>query len=339
MASNTPLLNRVGGLRPALAPMVEAYGAPLGSVEDIDNQLAVDQAAESGAFGQGVTRGVRGLKSGFDNAIGLGAELAGNKTMADEYNASADRQNQLGALGSPDIPQLKDVHDFSTGARYAAGAAGAGLPYILPGVAGTTGARLLGAGAKAAAGAGFAANLAPMVGGEAERLRSDPVTAQLPIGERALTSLGVGAASAALYEVPAALQAGRAVGAAGYAARPGANILGGIAKDTLGTAAGMGAAGAGSEFVGQQAQNYLNPDRDTSGDNEAMVDAGVGGALGMLPLALPHAIVGNTVGAARGAVRDNLPGALDAAGNLIKSNVPGAADAIGAATDNVPRSM
>ena len=317
------------------SPLLERINPVERTQAEIELADAEASGRASGAFGQGVTRGVRGLKSGFDNAIGLGAELAGNRPLADEYNAAADRQNQLSAAQASSIPQLKDVHDFSSGARYAAGAAGAGLPYVIPGVGATTGARLLGAGAKAAAGAGFAANLAPMVGGEAERLRSDPVTAKLPVGQRAMTSLGVGAANAALFELPAAAQAERAIGAAGYAAKPGLNVIGGIAKDTLGSAAGMGAASAGGEFVAQQTQNYLNPNRDTSEDNSAMVDAGVSGALGMLPPALPHAIAGNTVGAARGAVRDNLPGALDAAGNLIKANVPGAADAIRAATDNV----
>ncbi|MDL2342466.1 MAG: hypothetical protein QFB87_05315, partial [Patescibacteria group bacterium] len=111
MASNTPLLNRVGGLRSSLTPMVERYGAPIGSINDIENQNVVDQAAESGALGQGVSRGVRGLKSGVDNAVGLGAELVGSKNVANEYNNAADRENELSALGSPDIPALKDVHD------------------------------------------------------------------------------------------------------------------------------------------------------------------------------------------------------------------------------------
>ncbi|MDL2342467.1 MAG: hypothetical protein QFB87_05320 [Patescibacteria group bacterium] len=227
------------------------------------------------------------------------------------------------------------MHDFSSGLRYAAGAAGAGLPYVLPGVGATTGARLLGAGAREAAAAGFGANLAPMVGGEAERLRNDAVTAKLPVGQRALTSLGVGAANAALFEIPAAAQTERAIGAAGFAAKPGLNVAGGIAKDTVGSAVGMGAAGAGGEAIAQGVQNNLNPNRDTSGDNEALVDAGVGGTLGMLPLALPHAVAGNTVGAARSAVRDKLPSAVDAAGNLIKSNAPAAAEVIRTATDNV----
>ena len=244
-------------------------------------------AKTTGAFGQGITRGARGLKAGLQNFAGTAAEVAGAPQTAQDMYHDAMMQNEQAQAESPDIPQLNQVHDFSSGARYVAGQMGAGIPYVAPSVVGATGATLLGAGERAAAGASIAANVAPMIGGVQERLRADPETAKLSAEQRAAIAAGEGLADAALYHVVPTAMASKAVGRA---------ASGGILKDTLSSTAGMGAAGAGTEVLGQHVQSALNPDRDTSGDNQATIDAAVGGAAGMLPLALPHAIAGNAIG-------------------------------------------
>ena len=248
---------------------------------------AATYAKTTGAFGQGITRGVRGLKAGLQNFAGTAAEVAGAPKTAEQFYDEAQQQNQQAQAESPDIPELNQVNSFGSGARYLAGQMGAGLPYVAPSVVGATGATLLGAGERTAAGASIAANVAPMIGGVQERLRADPETAKLPAEQRAAIAAGEGLTDAALYHVVPTAMASKAVGRA---------ASDGILKDTLTSAAGMGAAGAGTEVLGQHVQSALNPDRDTSGDNQATIGAAVGGAAGMIPFALPHAIAGNAIG-------------------------------------------
>lgn len=256
---------------------------------------APDVETTKSALGQGFDRGMRSLKSGVYNFGGTLAEVAGAEEAAKQAYQEAQNQNQLGALESPDVPRMSEVNDFASGARFVAGSIGQGVPYLGPSVGATLGTRLLGGSAAKSFAAGAGANFVPQAGAVQERLRADPVTAAMSPEKRAAIALGEGAVDSVVNEIVPATIVNKSLSKT-VTGRPLSNIAG----DTSRAMVGEGAAEAGTEFLGQNVQTALNPNRDTSSDAEALKESFVAGGLGVAPFAVAGSTVANTAGRAAG---------------------------------------
>lgn len=248
---------------------------------------------------RGLRAGMRGLASGVTGFGASALEAAGSPAATDWY-AAAQEQARQAALEGPEIARWADVRDPSTFAEYMIGKAGEMAPMIVPSVAGAglaNAARLGPAGVMA----GGMAPLHPtMAGGVALRMHEDPVTAELDAKRRFAIANLEGAAQAGLYAAIPSVMTGRAVGRPALAAPPRGPLgtAGGVVADTALSTTGMGAAGAAAGQLGREVQRALNPEYQIpGGDEEAMKEEFAAGAAGMLPVAVPHAVVGRTLGA------------------------------------------
>jgi hypothetical protein len=284
------------------APVFEP--APVNDTRLLRTPLQQPITTTDGAFAQGVKRGVRGLKSGAQNFAGTVAEVVGADETANSFYEDARRESEQSQRDSIDIPRLADVKNFSDGARFVAGSIGQGLPYLAPAVGATTAARLLGAGNAGSFAAGAAANAIPEIGGVQERLRNDEVTAAMSPEKRAAIAFGEGAVRAGVNQIVPQAIVGRALGARGYANPLTTSPIRQTVKDVGKDIAAEGASEAATEYIGQNVQSALNPNRDRTNDRADLLEAGVAGGLGATGISLPASALGNTLGAARGATEN-----------------------------------
>jgi len=230
----------------------------------------------------------RGLRQGMTTAGGQLHALAGGvgetlgaQDFAAQQYAQAKAAEELAATQAPavtDWRQVTQAPDLSTGLRnagsYVAGLAGQAVPMVGLGL-GAAGAAALTKGAVSPLLAGTAA-VAPFETGSAlQRQQADPTvvannSAVDRLGTAALEGTGRALAMNAVPQLMGGKLLGAGVGAASKA---------GIVAEGVG---GNALAGAAAEKISSTAQDHLNPNRDTSGDNARMLDAAVaGGALGV----------------------------------------------------------
>lgn len=233
-------------------------------------------ATPSGALQRGFQSSLTGMSAALKARDALNAEQAGLPTALGLRATAGDLARQA-EMQAPEINSFRQINGVGDAAEYAAGAIGGMAPYVPVAVAGAAAGRML---PRAIAPAirealGSSAAMYPFERGQsALEQYQDPVQAAAPVQQRSdvATTRGVinagllgGAASSVLRGVT-----GRALGR---------GIIGG----GLEAAAPMVASG----YVGQEAQNYLNPQRDTSHDTDALIDAGIQGfglgAAGHLP--------------------------------------------------------
>lgn len=234
------------------------------------NQMRLD---ETSSLARGVAAGAYGMSSGSFAADALQAELEGKAQEASALRQQALEQATLAQQRGPTIASYKDVRSLGDAGSYAAGALGQAAPTMLPSIAAAalTRGRLR-----------YPAALAPaylLERNEAIGTQlQDPVAMQRSAQERLDTARVKGLAGGALEAlVPAGL-----VGAFGHAGK-------GALRTLATNAIEEGLTETAQQKVGQLAQSYLNPNRDTSHDTTELIDAGLQGAIGGGGMALPTA--------------------------------------------------
>lgn len=276
--------------------------APLGSTQ-IDPRVLTQFNAgdtpnastdDSNSFVKGIRSGVTSAGGALNAVAGrVGETLGANDFAARQYAASEAAQKQA-ALEAPEINDWKQVHGIRDAGSYVAGQLGESLPLV--GAAAAAGALAplaapaLGIGAGTAGFLGATAATAPFtVGGSIQRTQADPNMAGVPLANRNLADIGGGVTSAALMSALPAVAGGKLFGAAEGSAIQNAvarraAFAGHMAENTV----GQGLASASSTGVEQATGSYLAPNRDTSHDNQDMLNAGIGGAVVGAPLGLAH---------------------------------------------------
>lgn len=241
----------------------------------------VSAVPDSSEFSKGLRSGMSSATGQLNSLAGLAGEVVGADDFARErYAAAAQNQAQAQAPENAarvssfrDINGLRDAYDYGSGMlAQSAPVLGASLATIAatrgkvnPLVAGTLGATPF------------------TTGGVVEQQQADPVAAAQPVGTRAQSAIGTGLGQAALMNAVPVAMGGKlfAPAAAEVAGGMGLRVARNMGEAVIGNAA----AGVGSEALGQSAATTMNPNRDTSQDNERMLEAGVGGAVVGLPFA------------------------------------------------------
>lgn len=265
-----------------LADAVLGVKSPLLADEAIPVQTNPVIHNDVSEIGKGWTRGVGGVTSGLQAAVGqvvqpFHPEL-GNRIITDAtQQAHADQ-----AAFPASVPTWSKVQGLQDAAEYVGGKFGEFLPVLPLAYAGGLAGRAIG-GTPLAAQVGGAASFAPqMIGHEAMQLHADPAAARLTPMEK----LG--------YSVPTAVL-GAAAGAAVPAAMGGSllapqarsltNAL--VTRPALNVAGG-GAGMAAMDVTSQAGQKLYNPDKNINW--EQTKEAAIAGAAGMAPLAAAHAV-------------------------------------------------
>lgn len=245
---------------------------------------AVEAPADN-SFQQGMRQGITSAGGSLRALAGGVGEALGADEFAKAQYAKAAAAEQLAATQAPEVSRWQDVTeapDFSTGMRragsYVAGLAGGAAPFI---AAGAGAAALTGGGAVPALLAGTAAVAPVEIGAALQRQQHDPAAlanngAGMRLGTAALEGTMRAGAMMAVPQIMGGRMLGRIeTGAAkSMPAAVGTNLAEGVAGNAV--------AGAAAEKISTTAEDVLNPNRDTSGDNARMIDAAVsGGALGV----------------------------------------------------------
>ena len=285
----------------------------------------VSAVPASSEFSKGLRSGMSSATGQLNSLAGLAGEVVGADDFARErYAAAAQNQAQAQAPENAarvssfrDIGGLRDAFDYGSGMlAQSAPVLGASLATIAatrgkvnPLVAGTLGATPFTA------------------GGVVEQQQADPVAAAQPIAARASSALGTGLGQAALMNAVPVAMGGKLFAPAIGEAAGGMGLR--VARNVGEAVVGNAAAGVGSEALGQSAATSMNPNRDTSQDNERMLEAGVGGAVVGLPFA-GLGIAGDTMRArtprqrAPGQAIEGAPPAVEAPVAEGPAPVPGA---------------
>ena len=222
-----------------------------------------------GAFQAGVQSALTGISAGATAREAFAAEQAGSPNVS----ALRARAGQLALESEQQAPRIrsyKDIQGVSDIAEYLAGGLGGAVPYIPAVAAGAAAARVVGPSALRALTptAGSIAAMYPLEKGAAYLSQyEDPVQAAAPIEQRESVATKQAAIKAAL------------LGGAGSSVLRG--VMGRAREGIIGGALEAGLPMVGAEAVGQHYASQLNPQRDTSHDTTALIDAALqGGALG-----------------------------------------------------------
>lgn len=253
-------------------------------------QVPVAPEAPAGnSFTQGLRQGLTSAGGSLRALAGGVGEALGADDFAKAQYAKAAEAEQLAATQAPAISQwqqVRDSPDLATGMRnagsYMAGLAGGAAPFMAVGA----GAAAATGGAALPAFLASTAAIAPVeIGGALQRQQHDPAalannSAGMRLGTAALEGVGRAGAMMAIPQ----MMGGRMFGsAAGKVVNTGAADA--IKLAALEGVGGNALAGAGAEKLSVTAENYLNPNRDASGDHDRYVDAAVGGATLGVPFA------------------------------------------------------
>ena len=278
-----------------------------------DEPLPVSESSFSRGLRSGATAAEAQLRAGagrIAETVGAGEVAVDQYAQAKELGLRAQAEapsiNRFG-----DIAPLQGLRDapryLSDVGSYAAGQVGAAAPVLGVGL----GAGLL---AKSPAGklaAGTASALPFTVGGQVQAQQEDAVQAARSLGDRNTAALGVGGGQAVLQSVLPAVVGSKLTGAmAGGASKLTLKEI--IAKNATEAIGANAAAGAGSEVLAQKGAGFLDPNRDTSHDADAVKEAAIAGGLVGAPF-----------------------GALGAAGEAAHSRAAGGKAAVGDALTRV----
>lgn len=273
------------------APMLEHAANQSLSNEDANR-------AGAGSFRRGLRSSGYADEAGARMQGALEAAAAGDVKTARGLRQQAEELAASAAEWSPRVSTYKDVNSVDTAMDYAAGAAGQAvrstIPSLIAGTAAVVGARgaglrRMGQALSGAAGAAVPAYQMEKHEGVLEASADPAVMARHTPQEILNVATGKGAINAGLESIFPATAAMRMAGSvAKNAARPslrrvGAAVAGDVAVES-GTEVTQG-------LVGQGAHTLLNPARDKSGDAEALINAGLQGAIGGGVLGAPsHAL-------------------------------------------------
>ena len=287
----------------------------------------------------GFVSGIRGTVGSTKAYVASALDAAGHHNAAKNMYQSAAEDAAVAQNVAPEVASLEQVHGVGDFGRWAAGKVGGGLSAIPVAMAGgLAGRALLGGAGGAAIGAG--ASFQPsMAGAHIQALNNDPATAGLSPQEKFARGSLVGTGEAALMGLAPGAMAERV-----FTRAPVATTLRGAALNTAGEAlkhsAGMGVASAGANAVDQAAMIQAGSQKPF--DIGQVGEEGLGGAVGMLPMAAPHALgahVGDYLAAGGRAGADAAKRAgkftADAAVAGAKASAPLADRAMGAGSDAV----
>ena len=244
-------------------------------------QDAAPLADDSSAFSKGLRSGATRFGGALHSVAGQAAEGVGADEVAADQRAQAAAANEQAAQEAQGMVQsYKDVKDLRSGFDYATGTVGSMLPGLAAGAAGGLAARFV-PGGKSAVGSilGNAAGMAPqMIGEQFGAQQADPAQAAQSFAKRTLVGTGVGAGQAlAMAAVPGAVE-GKLAGKVAEDATA-KTFMDAAAHNVPGAVVGNAGAGAASTALGQAGANYLDPNRDTSGDLEALKDSAIEGGI------------------------------------------------------------
>ena len=255
------------------------------------------------AFTRGFQSASTGLAAGESALRGQEAEGAGNMEEAARQRAYSLRQLADASILAPETQSYTQVDDVDSALNYAGGAAGSAVPTLLPSLAVGLLTRGRGTGAFAK-GTAYAGALVPSYQMERnEALTSqltDPAAMERSYEDRQLAARAKGAVGGVLE---AALPAGLAAGFG----KAGSKALNTVA----GSAVTEGLTEGAQQFVGQQAQSYLNPERETADDGTQIIDAMIQGGIGGTTISGPNAVAGtvaNQLDANKTQIGENLSG-------------------------------
>lgn len=255
---------------------------------------AIQKSRElAGDFSSGLRMGGRGLAATAKAAGGQALRTVGATDVGQELIDSATVDSQNAQVLAPRVNRLTDIRNTGDAIDYAQAMAGQGIASTLPQAAIAAGTRGLGLGA-ARSFAATAGSVLPSTAGEALlRINADPATANLSDAEKMAIITGEGVAGAALESIVPAAIGGRAVGAG---ARLGAPSVAGALKTTGKDLLGEAATEAAQQKLGQTVQGTLNPNRDSSQDNQELLEAGAAGFFGAGPTSVLGTAAEQTLG-------------------------------------------
>ena len=225
-------------------------------------------------FSQGLNTGLRSAGAGLSALGGTALESVGaTDTAKSLYDTSAGLR-AASAAGAPRINSIRQVDGLDSAAQYGVGLLGQSIPALGVGLGGA-----LVSGGNPLAGATLAT--APLMAGDvASRQQEDPTIAAAPAAQRLASAVGTGVSTAALSNAVPVAMGGKLLGR-GLAEGAGASL----ARNVVEGVGGNAAAGALSEGLTQRSLTSLNAARDTSGDNDAILEAAAGGAVMGAPFA------------------------------------------------------
>ena len=234
----------------------------------------------------------RGLRSGLTHAGGqlqaltgrVAETLGADEFAANRYAASEQAQKQA-EIEAPEINDYRQINSLRTAGSYLAGQAGAMVPMLL---AGAVGAKLAPASLRGLGSlAGATVATTPLtVGGAVQRQQASPEAMKASLTDRNLTAAGSGVLEAGLSNVVPQFFGGKLMGRGAENVVSTASKKAIFAKNMSEGVIGQGATAAGIEKMHQMEDTHFDPNRDTSQDNQRMMDAGISGAIVGAPFGL-----------------------------------------------------
>lgn len=224
---------------------------------------------------QGLRSGAAAAGAGLSALAGTALESVGADSAARSmYDTSQGLRARSAAL-APEISSYKQVDDVDSALKYGVGMLTQSAPALGAGLIGAVASRNPLVGATIAS--------TPFTAGDiAVRQQEDPVIAEQSAGRRLGSALSTGLATAALSNAVPVAMGGKLLGQGVQPAMGlGRNIATNVGEGVLGNAA----AGVAAEKITQNALTGMNAERDTSGDTDALLEAGVGGAVVGVPFA------------------------------------------------------
>lgn len=317
-------------LREDVLPFIRTSAQPHFAAPSLsNNQLDYLDASGMGSLRRGYEAGRLGTEANYNLAQEASLRAAGDVPAADALAAQTQGLRQRQSIYTPRVSQVEDIHGIGDVPDYVLGqvgqgaasmqdpaaasaavtALGTGLSFVPHPVAKTAGVGLRNLLAPAVA---YALNQRQMTGEQYGRLSEDPsVTARYTpqeINEQAnLYGAGAGLLDTAIPGL-----VGRQLGGAALLAK-GAKPLLPSGLRVAGGLVGEGATETAQELGGQVLHGRLNPERDVSGDESALLNAFVGGMAGATgPVAAGHVVDTGLRGLSK------VPGAVtDAAGTVV----------------------
>lgn len=251
-------------------------------------------------FSAGVGSGIRGLKSNSKAYLGQLAKAAGMDGAGQQLLSEADAEQEFAARVGPRVGSYADVDSIDSALDYGAGMMGQGLASGLPVAAAALATRAAGLRGLPQVAASGTPVVLPMAGETVQSVRDDP-EAMRRLSDAQLAGLGAaGGVGGAMLE--AAVPSWLVGKAFKKAVAPG--VKSGItstAKDVATSIPLEGVSEVASSELNRQVVGALNPNRDTTLDNQNRVDEFLGGALGAAPISLPTALAANAVAATQNA--------------------------------------
>lgn len=324
--------------------------ATLRNIFDIDNNLSQEQldtvaASGMGSLRRGYESGRLGTEANYNLARESGLRAGGDVSAADSLRVQTDALRRRAGIYAPNIQQVEQIQGIGDVPGYVAGQIGSGAASMQDPMLASTALTAVGTGLSMlpnpvtkAAGFGLRNVLAPatayalnqrqLTGEQYGKLSEDPTVMANFTPEEINNRANLYGAGAAVLDTAIPGLVGRQLGGAGLLAKGAKPMM----PASLRTGAGLlgeGLTETGQELGSQYAHGLLNPNRDTSGDQSALLNSFVGGAVGaggpvLAGQAADAAFRG--VGKVPGAVKEAAGSVVDMAKGAVEKTQDGVVD-------------